>query len=399
MAHRSYLSPDGKWVLIVEMDNAVWMPCRLVPFDGSGAGKQVGPPLAACTSAAWSPDGREMYFSSAEGGHFHIWTQKFPEGTPQQVTSGPTEEEGIAIAPDGRSLITAAGSLQSTVWIRDGRGERRITSEGYADVPELSADAKRVYYIVRPSGELRSADVATMRSEPLLPGFSIERYRLSADGKSAVFAARGTDGKSHIWFTSLDHRSSPRQISHGAGESSPLFTPAGDVLFRASEGASNFAYRMKQDGSEGQKILADPVLDIDDVSPDGQWLIVFPLRKGGESAFWRIAYPLQGGSPMTICSAECWIRWVSNGTFMVFHFSSNSPNTGVAGEPKTVIVPLRRGTVFPPLPASGIESVSEAASLPGAKVIEGNASPALDPSIYALVRAAVHRNLYRIQIP
>ena len=238
-----------------------------------------------------------------------------------------------------------------------------------------------------------------MRSEPLLPGFSIETYRLSADGKSAVFAALGTDSKPHIWFTTLDHRSSPRQISHGAGESSPLFTPAGDVLFRASEGAFNFAYRMKQDGSEAQKVLADPILDIDDVSPDGQWLIAFPLRKGGESAFWRMAYPLQGGSPMTICAVSCFVRWVSHGTFMVFRFGFNSPNAGSAGEVKTVIVPLRRGTVFPPLPASGIESASEAASLPGAKVIEGNASPALDPSIYALVRAAVHRNLYKIQIP
>ncbi len=271
MAHRSYLSPDGKWVLIVEMDNGVWLPCRLVLFDGSGDGKQVGPLGAECTSAAWSPDGREMYFSSAVGGHFHIWRQKFPEGTPQQVTSGPTEEEGIAMAPDGCSLITSVGSLQSTVWLHDGRSERRITSEGYADKAELSADAKRVYYIVLPRGELRSADTATMRSQPLLPGFSIESYRLSADGKSAVFAALGTDRKPHIWFTSLEHRYSPRQISHGEGESSPLFTPAGDVLYRASEGAFNFAYRMKQDGSEAQKVLADPILDIDDVSPDGQW--------------------------------------------------------------------------------------------------------------------------------
>jgi eukaryotic-like serine/threonine-protein kinase len=400
MAHRSYLSPDGKWVLIVEMDNAVWLPCRLVPFDGSGDGKQVGPPGAACTSAAWSPDGREMYFSSAEGGRFHVWRQKFPEGMPQQVTSGPTQEEGIAVAPDGRSLITAVGSNQSTIWIRDGRGERRITSEGYAADAELSADAKRVYYIVRPSGELRSADVATLRSEPLLPGFSIESYRLSADGKSAVFAALGTDSKPHIWFTTLDHRSSPRQISHGAGESSPMFTPAGDVLFRASEGAFNFAYRMKQDGSEAQKVFADPILDIVDVSPDGQWLIVFPFRKGEGSAFLRVAYPLQGGLPMTICSALCGVRWATNGTFMAFHFFLDSPNAGaMLGESKTVIVPLRRGTVFPHLPVSGVESASEAASLPGARVIEGDASPALDPTIYAFVRTSVHRNLYRFPIP
>ena len=48
MAHRSYLSPDGKWALIVEMDLAGrWVPCRLLPLDG-GADRVVGPANAAC---------------------------------------------------------------------------------------------------------------------------------------------------------------------------------------------------------------------------------------------------------------------------------------------------------------------------------------------------------------
>lgn len=62
MAHRSYPSPDGNSVLLVEHDeNALWMPCRLVPFDGSSAGRQIGPPGAPCTFASWSPDGRWIY--------------------------------------------------------------------------------------------------------------------------------------------------------------------------------------------------------------------------------------------------------------------------------------------------------------------------------------------------
>lgn len=105
-----------------------------------------------------------------------------------------------------------------------------------------------------------------------------------------------------------------------------------------------------------------------------------------------MAYPLQGGSPVTICSGGCAVGWATNGTSIAFHFY-------VFGPGKTVIVPLRRGTVFPPLPVSGLESVSEAASLPGAKIIEGDARPGPDPSIYASVRATVHRNLYRIPIP
>jgi hypothetical protein len=51
MVHRSALSPDGKWVLLVEMDNQWWRRCRLVPFDGSSsAGQQVGPE-GSCTWA------------------------------------------------------------------------------------------------------------------------------------------------------------------------------------------------------------------------------------------------------------------------------------------------------------------------------------------------------------
>ena len=35
MAHHSYLSPDGRWVLIVEMENqGLFVPCRVVPFSG-----------------------------------------------------------------------------------------------------------------------------------------------------------------------------------------------------------------------------------------------------------------------------------------------------------------------------------------------------------------------------
>src|SRR5262249_50622026 len=62
MVHRSTLSPDNKWVLLAEMDSTWWKRCRLVPFDGSTQGQQVGPE-GSCTWAKWSPDGKWMYFT------------------------------------------------------------------------------------------------------------------------------------------------------------------------------------------------------------------------------------------------------------------------------------------------------------------------------------------------
>jgi Tol biopolymer transport system component len=89
MAHRSVLSTDGRWLLIAEMDSVHgWLPCRVLPADGSSEGKSIGIPGSHCTSATWTTDGHWMYFSSDTGGIFHIWRQHFPDGQPQQVTSG-----------------------------------------------------------------------------------------------------------------------------------------------------------------------------------------------------------------------------------------------------------------------------------------------------------------------
>src|SRR4029077_4669045 len=88
MDHFSHLSPDGKNLLLAEMGFNGWQPCRLAPFDGSSKGKKIGPQPSQCTGAAWSPDGRWMYFSADTGAGSHIWRQRFPDGALEQVTSG-----------------------------------------------------------------------------------------------------------------------------------------------------------------------------------------------------------------------------------------------------------------------------------------------------------------------
>jgi hypothetical protein len=132
MTQRSYASPDGKWALVAEFaGSGNWGPCRVVPMDGSSRGWLVGPPAAGCTSGAWSADGKWVYVTSKAGGLFHIWRQRFPNGKPQQFTSGLTEEEGIAMAPDGRSLDTAVGLQNVSVWLHDSSGERQWPQRFY----------------------------------------------------------------------------------------------------------------------------------------------------------------------------------------------------------------------------------------------------------------------------
>src|SRR5258708_21173116 len=174
MAHRSALSPDGRWVLSAEMDIAWWGRCRVVPFDGSSTGKQVGPE-GSCTWAQWSPDGKWMYFTvDTWTTGFPVRRKRFPDGAPQQLApSGASEEEGLAMMPDGKSFITTAGTQQSAIWLHDDKtGEKQVTSEGCSFFPTLSPDGKKVYCLRRVtgsrsyfSGELRGSDVASGAAE------------------------------------------------------------------------------------------------------------------------------------------------------------------------------------------------------------------------------------------
>ena len=70
MAHRAFASPDGRSVLLAEMDLTGWRPCRLVPADGSSGGTPIGPLPSQCTDAAWSPDGKWIYVSANNGSGF-----------------------------------------------------------------------------------------------------------------------------------------------------------------------------------------------------------------------------------------------------------------------------------------------------------------------------------------
>ena len=228
MAHRSVLSPDGNWALIAEMETAplAWLPCRLVSLRGASPDRQVGPPQSRCTSAAWSPDGRMMYFTADAGSGPHVWCQPFPDGAAEQITFGPTEEEGVAMAPDGRSLISAVGISQNTVWVHDAGAERRLSSEGDSSRPRFSPDGSTVYYMKRrtmvtgetaaaggiEAGELWRVDVETGRSERMLPGFDIHSYELSADGRRVVFSTQN-DGTSTLWVAPLDRGAPPRELA------------------------------------------------------------------------------------------------------------------------------------------------------------------------------------------
>jgi Tol biopolymer transport system component len=403
MAHRSFLSPDRKNVLVVEMDLGSWLPCRLVPFDGRSQGARVGPQPAQCTDAAWSPDGKWMYLSANGGEGYHLWRQRFPDGAPEQITSGATEEQGISFAPDGRSLVTSVGTSQSTLWIRDAHGDRQITSEGFAFLPSFSHDGKTLYYLVRSrasrrfvSGELWHVSLETGHTARTLPDFLMEHYDVSEDGKRIVFLSVDDSGHSQLWIAPLDGSSQPRRLNSTEYSDRALFDPHGGVLFVGGEKGVSYLYHVNEDGSGLRKLLPKPVTFLYAISPDGKALSLWV----GEDV---VIFAYDGSTRTLICKGcatageenrgvtPALVSWSPDQRFMYIHRTR---------ERETYAIPLRAGQLLPPLPAGGPASLGDLAKLPGAILLrEPRAFAGSSPYIYAYPRVSTHRNIYRIPVP
>ena len=113
-----------------------------------------------------------------------------------------------------------------------------------------------------------------------------------------------------------------------------------------------------------------------------------------------MVYPVGGGSPTLIC--KCYgapnvtdgpmppqLSWTPDGKFLYLKFATT-----------TYAIPLQRGRMLPPIPASGFPSKEAVAALPGARLIsEESVFPGPNPSVYAFMKVATQRNIYRVPVP
>jgi len=402
MAHYSFASPDRKSALIVEMDRtATWQPCRLLPLDGSSEGRQVGPP-GFCTAAGWSPDGKWMYFSaSAEGGagsdptqlfgSWHLWRQRFPSGKPEQITFGPTEEEGVAVGPDGRSLITSVGVRRSEIWIHDAGGDRSLSSEGFTFRPAMSTSGKRVYYLIRQksASELWSMDLSSGKVEQLLPGLSVSDYAISPDEKEVAYTTQ-SGGEAQLWLASVDRGSPPRLVTRGGDQAS--FGANGELIYRGLEEKQNFLYRIKKDGSGRERITDVHILEKISVSPGGDWVVAGVNVPGAPASVSAVS--VRSGEIVKICSYECPSWWSPDGK--IFYITTERA-ASTAG--RTLAIPLAPGKALPSLPTAGIGSRADRLDIPGIQQINrGEVSAGNDPSVYVYTKREFQGNLFRIPL-
>jgi dipeptidyl aminopeptidase/acylaminoacyl peptidase len=329
-----------------------------------------------------------MYFAARTTGHSHLWRQHFPDGAPEQITFGPTEEETVAASPDGRSLLTSLGREQSTMRLHEGGGERVLTTPSLVWLPWLSDDARRLYFLAakssRDASDLSRLDVATGNREMLLSGFAVSNYDISHDERQVVFVTK-RNGPSELWIGPLDRHEPPHFLTRDADE--PVFDRQGRVYFRSLGERENSLHRITPSTGVDERLLDGPILELNTVSPDGTVALVdLPRQERLGGAF---AVPLNGGAPRLLAAGWWPSRWSRDGKHLYLEVGAGEDTLRHG---RTIALPIGADGMPEPIPR---RLPADASVIPHA---EGSLAFASDPATYVYVRGETRRNIYRIPL-
>jgi len=257
-------SPDGKQVAFTT-DRRGTYDVYLMNADG---GRQrpllTGP--AYDWSPSWSPDAKRLAFVSDRDGLPQIYSLEIASGRVTRLTfTKATEEDDGDYSPRWSSLGQIVfsreldGKSRIFVMNADGSGANPLVDGEGADYdPVWSPDGTRVAYVGGPDDdyyiEVVNADGSghvrlTTSKADATPAWS-------PDGTRIVFTSwRGDDEDDDLWIMNADGSGQRKLFGTDAGEYAPVFAPAGDkLLFTSNRTGESELYSASATGAAAKRL-------------------------------------------------------------------------------------------------------------------------------------------------
>jgi len=262
-------SPDGSAIAFVR-SNVGGMVSELyvVPVIGGEAKRVTFDRRTIAGSLAWSPDGKEILFSSTRSGSPSLWrVSASGAGTPQPIAGGSMNAYDPTLSRKGNQLAYQQVLFQSGIWRLDLTGKRPRPG-----TPVFVIGAK---------------------------GWNF-RPQFSPDGKKIAFQS-SQSGYHEIWVCDSDGYNCGSLTSLQGVAGAPRWSPDARYLaFEYHPHAYTEVYVAEVAG--GQPRLVDTFPGADNGGPswsrDGQWLYFYSDREHGRWQIWKTR--LSGGPPIQV---------------------------------------------------------------------------------------------------
>jgi Tol biopolymer transport system component len=313
------VSPKGESVAFIDHETRGDDGGRVAVVSRSGETKKLTEGFESARGLAWSPDGREVWFTAALHGSNRALQAVSLSGRLRllaRVTTGMTLQD---VSRDGRVLVTQDDERIGSIGrIAGEERERDLSWLDWSSASDLSPDGKTLLFFE--SGEGGG------------PGYSI--YLRKTDGSPAVRLGEGAagtlspDGK---WAFALVHiRTQPELmlLPTSAGEAKKLSTgsirpergiwrPGGKqiVITAREEGHGSRIFLVDVEGGKIRPISPEGYRIFRSISPDGRFIPAL----GPDRIF--CLYPLAGGEPTPLPGLSPFdvpLNWRDERSFYVF---------------------------------------------------------------------------------
>src|SRR5499426_421029 len=300
-------SPDGKQLAFVRVISAVVGEVYLVSLNG-GEPKRLTFDGAGANTLAWTPNGREIVFSSRLGGKSRLFRIPVEGGGAEWLAATGSEAQYPAFSRDGSRLAWRQNTSDEDIFrlaLKSGSENvppltSLIVSTALEASPRYSPDGKRIAFVSNRSGsdEIWVCDSGGEKPIRLnsFQGPLAGSPRWSPDGKQIVFDCR-PEGNADIFAVSVDGGQPRRLTTDPAEDIVPSWSRDGRwIYFTSNKSVDGGSGRLQiwktpADGGEAVQVTRQGGFEPME-SPDGRWLYFTQDR--GSSSIWRM--PAAGGA-------------------------------------------------------------------------------------------------------
>jgi dipeptidyl aminopeptidase/acylaminoacyl peptidase len=250
------VSPDGKTIAfsattVDASANKKTPHIYIVPLEG-GDPRQLAEPTDSNDRPRWSPDSKQLYYTSGKSGSSQIWVIDATGANPRQLTNISTEASGHLISPDGKTLV-----FQSDVF-PDCAADDACNARKLAEAKSNPVKARLITHLLYRHWtqwqgprrtHLLTMPISGGQARDLTPGdrdvppFSLggpEDYTISPDSKELCYARNSdevpaTSTNSDLYAVPLSGDLKTVQLTtNPAADSSPQYSPDGKyIAYRA----------------------------------------------------------------------------------------------------------------------------------------------------------------------